>query len=145
MVTNWSDIVEDQTTSVTGAYAATTSQDLSGWWIMQLAAFELAGGGDAPSAQGLTAPSGLTVTATSDQGIGLSWAASTDNIGVIGYAVERCQGAGCTNFGQIGTASATSYTDSGVGASSSYSYRVRAIDVAQLLSGYSNVTSAATP
>ena len=145
MITDWSDIVEDQTVSTTGAFAATTIQNPTGWWVMQLVAFKLAGGGDAPSAQGLTAPGGLAVTATSDQGISLSWTASTDNIGVTGYTIERCQGNGCATFTQIGTASGASYTDTGVSASSSYSYRVRAIDVAQLMSGYSNVVSAATP
>ena len=28
---------------------------------------------------------------------------STDNVGVTGYQIERCQGAGCTNFAQIAT------------------------------------------
>src|SRR6185437_15995769 len=32
------------------------------------------------------------------------WNASTDNVGVSGYKVERCQGAGCTNFTEITTA-----------------------------------------
>ena len=31
----------------------------------------------------------------------LSWTASTDNMGVTGYQVERCQGAGCSSFSQI--------------------------------------------
>ena len=36
--------------------------------------------------------------------INLGWTASTDNVGVTGYRVERCQGAGCTNFAQVGDA-----------------------------------------
>ena len=41
--------------------------------------------------------------AASSSQINLSWTASTDNVGVTGYLVERCQGAGCTNFAQIAT------------------------------------------
>ena len=40
------------------------------------------------------------------------------------------QGAGCTNFAQIATATGTTYKDTGVAASTSYSYRVRAVDAA---------------
>ena len=35
--------------------------------------------------------------------VDVSWSASTDNVGVTGYRVERCQGAGCTTFAQMGT------------------------------------------
>jgi hypothetical protein len=34
----------------------------------------------------------------------LTWTASTDDVRVTGYLVERCQGAGCTTFAQIDTA-----------------------------------------
>jgi len=40
-------------------------------------------------------------TAASATQINLSWTASTDNVGVNGLRVERCQGAGCTTFAQI--------------------------------------------
>src|SRR5207302_405886 len=48
-----------------------------------------------------SAPTNLTATAASATQINLSWTASTDNVGVTGYRVERCQGAGCSNFAQI--------------------------------------------
>src|SRR5438128_1904814 len=51
-----------------------------------------------------TAPSGLTATTVSTTQINLAWTASTDNVGVTGYLVERCQGAGCTNLAQIAIA-----------------------------------------
>ena len=76
--------------------------------------------------------------------INLSWTASTDNVGVTGYRVERCQGAGCSSFAQVGTPTGTTFADSGLLASTSYSYRVRATDAAGNLSGYSNVASATT-
>ncbi len=61
--------------------------------------------------------------------------------------VERCQGAGCTNFAQVATVSGTrtSYKDAGLAASTSYSYRVRATDGAGNFSPYSNTASATTP
>ena len=49
----------------------------------------------------------LTATAVSASEIDLTWGAATDNVGVTGYRVERCQGAGCSNFTQIGTSPAT--------------------------------------
>src|SRR5262249_41953264 len=72
-------------------------------------------------------------------------AASTDNVGVTGYLVERCSGTGCTNFTQIATPSGTSYKDTSVSASTPYSYRVRATDAAGNLSAYSNTASVTTP
>ncbi len=58
----------------------------------------------------------------------LNWTASTDNVGVSGYRVERCQGAGCTNFAQVGTPTATAYSDTGLAPSTTYRYQVRAVD-----------------
>ena len=93
-----------------------------------------------------SAPSNVTASSISGSQINLSWTASTDNVGVTNYLVERCQGAGCNTFTQIGTTSgtATSYSDTGLTAVTSYSYRVRAIDAAGNLSFYSNVASATT-
>jgi fibronectin type 3 domain-containing protein len=98
----------------------------------------------APDTASPTSPSNLTATATSVSQISLSWTASTDNIGVTGYRVERCAGTGCTNFTQVGTSTGPSYSDTGLTASTSYSYRVRATDAASNLSGYSNTASATT-
>ena len=62
-----------------------------------------------------------------------------------GYLIERCQGSGCTNFAQIGTASGTSYKDTSVSSNTTYNYRVRATDAAGNLSPYSNTAPATTP
>ena len=91
-----------------------------------------------------TVPQNLKATAVSSSQINLSWKPSTDNIGVTGYQVLRCQGVGCTTFTQVGTASGTTYTDTGLLALSSYSYRVRATDAAGNLSANSNTASAKT-
>ena len=40
-----------------------------------------------------TAPSALVATVVSSAQINLAWTGSTDNVGVAGYSVERCQGA----------------------------------------------------
>ncbi|MGB8592208.1 MAG: galactose oxidase-like domain-containing protein, partial [Candidatus Acidiferrales bacterium] len=91
-----------------------------------------------------TAPTNLTATAASSTQINLTWTASTDNVGVTGYEVQRCEGAGCTNFAQIATPTGTTYTDTGLLASTSYSYRVLATDAAGNLSAFSNTASATT-
>ena len=50
-----------------------------------------------------TQPGTLSATAVSGSEVDLSWGASTDNVGVTGYLVERCQGVSCTMFAQIAT------------------------------------------
>ena len=135
------DIVEDQRVTATGSYQATAPLSSAGPWVMQMATFSASASGDTTPP---TAPSSLTATAASASQINLAWTASTDNVGVTGYLVERCSGAGCTNFAQIGTPTSTSFSDTGLTASTSYSYRVRATDAAGNLSAYSNIASATT-
>jgi chitodextrinase len=136
-------LLEDRIVTSTGSYNATAPLTASGAWIIQLAAFKAAsgGGGDtvAPSM-----PSGLSATAASSAQINLSWTASTDNVGVTGYLLERCSGANCTTFAQIATPTATTYSDTGLSASTSYRYRVRARDAVPNYSGYSSTASATT-
>ncbi len=91
-----------------------------------------------------TAPSGVTATAAGTSQITLGWTAATDNIGVTGYAVERCQGTTCTTFVQIATPTGTTYSDTGLLPASTYRYQVRATDAAGNFSGYSNIASATT-
>ncbi len=74
-----------------------------------------------------TAPSGLAATAISGTQINLSWTASTDNVGVTQYLVESCSGVGCSNFAQIGTTAGTTFNNTGLTQSASYSYRVRRV------------------
>jgi hypothetical protein len=92
-----------------------------------------------------TAPTSASASATSPTQIALTWSPSTDNVGVTGYLVERCQGTGCATFAQVGTVAASPYNDSGLTSNMSYSYRVRATDAAGNKSLYSNVASATTP
>jgi chitodextrinase len=91
-----------------------------------------------------SAPTGLTAIAASGTQINLSWTASTDNIGVTGYQVERCSGATCTTFAQVATPAGTSYSNTGLTAATTYRFRVRAVDAEENLSGYSAIMSATT-
>lgn len=86
-----------------------------------------------------TTPSNLTATATSTQ-INLSWTASTDNVGVSQYRIERSSSANPT-FSQIATATTNSYIDVGLTPNITYSYKVLAVDGAGNTSSYSSIAS----
>jgi hypothetical protein len=95
-----------------------------------------------------SAPSGLAVATVSSSQINLSWTASTDDVAVTGYNVERCSGSGCVNFVEVFTPSGVSQNDTGLSASTLYRYRVRAHDAAGNLSSYSSIgetTTSAAP
>jgi YD repeat-containing protein len=142
MDNDYGDILEDEVTSSAGTYSAAASQNGNQWWLMSMAAFKPASaGGAAPSA-----PTALSAAATSSTQVAVSWMASTAGSGgaVTGYRIQRCSGAACTSFAQIGTATALSYTDMGLTAGVSYTYRVAAADAAGDVSGWST-TATATP
>ncbi|WNR43827.1 chondroitinase-B domain-containing protein [Paenibacillus roseipurpureus] len=84
-----------------------------------------------------TAPTGLTANAVSSSQINLSWTASTDNVGVTGYDIYR-------GGSLVGSSATTSYNDSGLSASTSYSYTVKAKDAAGNVSVASSSASATT-
>ncbi|HET9462206.1 MAG TPA: fibronectin type III domain-containing protein, partial [Gaiellaceae bacterium] len=102
-------------------------------------------GAPPPDTEPPSAPGTLSASAVSQSQIDLSWGAATDNVAVSLYRIERCQGAGCTNFAEIATTTGTSYPDVGLASSSDYSYRVRAQDAVPNLGPYSNTASATTP
>ncbi|MFC3980685.1 fibronectin type III domain-containing protein [Streptosporangium jomthongense] len=82
-------------------------------------------------------PGNLRVTGTSSSTVSLAWDASTDNVGVTGYEVYR----GTT---LVTTATDTTYTDSNLSPSSTYTYTVRARDAAGNRSPESSPVSATT-
>lgn len=90
------------------------------------------------------APSNLTATATSSSQINLSWTDNSNN--ETGFEIERCTGSTCTEFALINTVTAgtTSWSNTGLAAATSYSYRVRAANTAGN-SDYSIVAGATTP
>ena len=89
------------------------------------------------------APTLLGATAVSSSQINLSWTDNANN--ETGFLVEQCAGATCTNFVQTASlgANTTSYQNTGLSASTTYRYRVRATNGAGP-SGYSNIASATT-
>jgi chitodextrinase len=94
--------------------------------------------------QSPTTPTNLTATAVSNSQINLNWTASTDNVGVVGYLVERCQGVGCTLFSRLLTAPSNTFADTGLDANTSYTYHVKATDAAGNFSAYSNLATVVT-
>ena len=93
----------------------------------------------APDTVAPTTPAGLTATAFSASRINLSWLASADNVAVTGYRVFR-NGTLLTTLGSV-----TTYQSTGLTASTTYSYTVRALDAAGNVSGSSTTASATTP
>lgn len=95
-------------------------------------------------AQPPTAPGNLAATA-SGTSVSLSWSASTDDVTISNYTLQRCQGSGCSSFSHLAVISGTSYTDSSVSQGASYSYRVLATNSASQQSGWSNTATATAP
>jgi hypothetical protein len=96
-----------------------------------------------PQAQAPSVRGNLVVTAIGVSQVKLSWTASTDNVGVKKYEVQR-QDPGRTSFVHVRTTTGTSYTDTGLAAGSNYSYRVLVRDAKGRLKKYSGVASVTT-
>jgi bacillolysin len=84
-----------------------------------------------------TAPTNLVASGTTENSTNLSWSASTDNVGVTSYLVYQ----GST---QIGSTASTSFAVTGLLASTSYSFTVKAKDAAGNLSAVSNTATITT-
>lgn len=95
------------------------------------------GGSPGADAQPPIVPSNLAATALSSARVRLTWAASSDNVGVAGYRVYR-------NGTLVGSATGLSFDDAGLSAASPYEYRVAAFDAAQNVSALSDASSATT-
>jgi hypothetical protein len=75
----------------------------------------------APDQTAPSQPGNFKATALDANRIALSWTASTDNIGVSGYRITR-------NGAVLTTVTGTSYTDTGLSASTAYGYQIVALD-----------------
>lgn len=84
-----------------------------------------------------TVPTALTATAVSTSQINLSWTASTDTFGVAGYRIFR-------DLVFLATSTVTTYSDTGLTASTTYSYTVSAFDAALNISAHSATATATT-
>lgn len=145
------DPVDDCTFWYTQEYYATTT---SFAWRTRIGSFKFPGCGGSPTPTPTptppptptptpVAPSGLTATAVSSSQINLAWTDNANN--ETGFKIESCQGGGCSNFAEIATvgANVTTFNNTGLAASTSYSYRVRATNLGGD-SAYSNEASATT-
>ena len=95
------------------------------------------GGGTSTDTTAPSAPTNLSASGTTSVATTLSWTASTDNVGVTGYDVYS----GSTLLGNTAT---TSASITGLTASTTYSFSVKAKDAAGNASASSNVLSVTT-
>jgi len=132
---NWTTYTIPSTTPV-GTYEARLFSNNSLTLLATSAAITVSTGTSPPAA-----PSGLAVTAVTSTSINLTWVDNSTN--ETGFKIERALGTGA--FSQVATAGAgaTIYTDTGLTANTSYSYRVRATNAGGD-SAYSNTTTATT-
>lgn len=131
------------TLAVSGLDAATTyyyrvkSRDAAG--NLAVSATQTFNTPTVPDGEAPTSPANLQQTMPQFGQIGISWDASTDNIGVVGYKVMR-------NGVQIATTAATSYVDATVAPQTTYTYSVYAYDASNNVStASSSVTVESLP
>lgn len=92
------------------------------------------------------APTNVQVTAVSSSQLNLTWTAPSDDVGVSSYNVYRCTGT-CTPTdpaGLVGSTSSTSFGNTGLLASTQYSYCIKALDAATNKSACSATQSGTT-
>jgi chitodextrinase len=103
--------------------------------------FQTAQGGGGGDTTPPTAPTNLTVTGVTDNSASLSWAASTDNVGVTAYDVYQ----GSTPVLTVtGNPPATSATVTGLSPATTYPFTLKARDAAGNVSQPSNTATATT-
>jgi YVTN family beta-propeller protein len=84
-----------------------------------------------------TTPTNLAATVMGPTQINLSWWASTDDVGVLGYEVYR-------DGALFSTLNALLYANNELSANTTYEYKVRAYDASGKYSPYSNIITATT-
>ncbi|MEV4392560.1 glycosyl hydrolase family 18 protein [Nonomuraea sp. NPDC049607] len=114
---------------------AHTSQP--GWEPPNVAALWKVSGGGGSDTTAPSVPGNLRSTGVTNNSVALAWDASTDNVAVTGYEIYR----GGT---LVTTVTGTTYNDTGLTASTAYTYTVRARDAAGNRSANSNQITATT-
>ncbi|MFJ8017715.1 carbohydrate binding domain-containing protein [Streptomyces sp. NPDC096339] len=113
-------------TFTTGASQTTAEVYLNGWYgqgTYHADDVTLDGPGGGTDTQAPTVPTGLTSTGKTATSASLAWTASTDNVGVTGYDVYQ-------GGALVATATGTSTTVTGLTPATSYTFTVRAHDLA---------------
>jgi len=91
-----------------------------------------------------TVPTNLAASNVTSNSATLTWTASTDNVAVTGYDVLRAPGASGGTFTVIASPTTTTFTDTGLTASTTFRYQVRAKDAAGNLSAASTAVPVTT-
>ena len=99
-------------------------------------------GGTTADTTAPTAPSSLNAVGGRRQ-VTLTWAASTDNVGVVGYRVWRSR-TSSGSFTQVASVSGRSYLNTGLSSGVTYYYKVQAYDATGNISAFSNLAYART-
>lgn len=140
------------TVNVTGTSASITGLQPNTTYTFTVKALDAAGNKSSGTSINVTtspsadttppsAPANLAVTGKTSTSVSLSWNASTDNVGVTGYNVY--QNGVVVPTGNV-TISGTTAAVTGLTASTSYTFSVRAKDAAGNLSASSNSVSVTT-
>jgi PKD repeat protein len=105
---------------------------------------QIVGGAPLPELPPPAAPTNLAATAPSNTQVSLTWTDASNS--ETSFRVQRCQGAGCSTFVEVGVAAAgaASFANTGLTAGTTYGYRVHAVNSTGA-SGYSNVATVTTP
>jgi len=123
-------------------------------YVYKLIALDMAGNHSAPSAgatvktptvadsQAPSTPSGLTATLVNFSQVNLTWDASTDNIGVVGYDVYQTIGSGKPT--KIATVPTNSFGNTGLHQKTKYTYWVTARDASGNVSPASGTATVTT-
>ncbi|WP_204040187.1 fibronectin type III domain-containing protein, partial [Acrocarpospora phusangensis] len=136
-------------TPVTGTSYTDTGRTAGSTYVYAVRAVDNAGNASGPSASvsatttgcagDCAAPTAPTLASTgkTSTSVSLSWSGAADNVGVTGYEVFR-------GGVLIGSPSGTTFTDSGLTASTAYAYTVKARDAAGNRSAASNTVTVTT-
>ncbi|WP_196892943.1 M4 family metallopeptidase [Aureivirga marina] len=94
-------------------------------------------GGSTADTQAPSAPTSLAASGTTKTTTNLTWNASSDNVGVTGYDIY-------IGSNKIGSSTGTNVEISDLSPSTTYTFRVKAKDAANNISGFSNTVSVTT-
>jgi hypothetical protein len=130
------------TSFTTGAAQTSATVYVHGWYAQGTyyaddISLDGPGGGGGSDAQAPSAPGSLRSTGKTSSSVSLAWNASSDNVGVTAYDVY-------SGSNQVLSVSGTGATVSGLAASTSYTFTVKARDAAGNVSAASNAVSVTT-